>query len=234
MPTVLGFADAWHMSHLLFLDFARTRNFSNLLKQNKFSKETIDSYMHLWAVPTVKTDLKKSSASADTTIWTSASWYSFTYTFPSRTIYTEKRTCIFTSWDGLTLLSFFITLGLCHCTEGGTLLSSQDYLAGPSGCSHPVSFSLGSCEWHTNTKVGLHSVKHHLNSRNSNIEKKRTSCFGPSEPSRQTQRKLEAGFERCFLSVSLTVDGQLAELFACFPVDPPSLLKNCKTSFAVR
>lgn len=134
------------MRHLLFLDFARPRNFSNLLKQNEFSKETIDSYMHLWAVSTVKSDLKKSSASADTISQTSASWYSFTRSFPSRTIYTEKRTCIFTSWDGLTLLSLFISLGPCHSTEGGTLLSSQDYLAGPSGCSHPVSFPLGNYE----------------------------------------------------------------------------------------
>lgn len=134
------------MSHLLFLDFARTRNFFNLLKQNEFSKETIDSYMHLWAVSTVKIDLKKSSASADTMIQTSASWYSSTCTFPSRTIYREKRTCIFPSWDGLTLLSLFISLGPCHSTEGGTLQSRQDYLAGPSGCSHPVSFPLGNYE----------------------------------------------------------------------------------------
>lgn len=166
MPTALGFADAWHMSHLLFLDFTRTRNFSNLLKQNEFSKETLDSYTHLWAVSTVKTDLKKSSAAADTTIRTSASWYRFTCIFPSRTIYTEKRTCIFNPWDGLTLLSLFISLGHCHSTEGGTPLSSQDYLAGPSGCSHAVSFPLGNYEWHIDTKVGLHSVKHHLNSRN--------------------------------------------------------------------
>lgn len=166
MLTALGFADAWHMSHLLFLDFTRTRNFSNLLKQNEFSKETLDSYTHLWAVSTVKTDLKKRSAAADTTIRTSASWYRFTCTFPSRTIYTEKRTCIFNPWDGLTLLSLFISLGHCHSTEGGTPLSSQDYLAGPSGCSHAVSFPLGNYEWHIDTKVGLHSVKHHLNSRN--------------------------------------------------------------------
>jgi len=66
------------------------------------------------------------------------------------------------------------------------------------------------------------------------MQNKRTPCFGPSESSHQTQRKLEDGFEICFLFVLLTVDGQLAEMFACFPVDPLSLLKNCKTVFALR
>lgn len=166
MPTVLGFADAWHLSHLLFLDFAITGNLSSLLKQDEFSEETMDSHMHLWAVSSAKNDLKKSSASAATTIWTSALWYNFTSTFPSRSIYTEKKTRDFISWDGLLLLSFFISSGPCHSTEGGTPLTSQDYLAGPSGCSHLVSFPLGNYEWQTHTKVGLHCTKLHLNSRN--------------------------------------------------------------------
>lgn len=58
-------------------------------------------------------------------------------------------------------------------------------------------------------------------------------CFGPSESSHQTQKKLEARSES-FFSVLFAVDGQLAEVFAWFPIYPPSQLKNYRTASAVR